>query len=372
MSVKCSDIISIMEEIAPLNLAEKWDNPGLLLGDTKAEVRRVLVALDATDDVVEEARAMGAELIVTHHPLIFSPIKSITRQTHLGNRLYNLIQNGINVYCAHTNLDVAWGGTNDFIAEMAGLENVKILEETHRQNWKKLTVFVPLEAEKTVRDAICLAGVGKIGCYSDCTFSVKGTGRFCAENGSNPYVGDEGVLCEVDEIRMEATVTEQAIKNVVSAMLSAHPYEMPAYDITTVENSGQAFGIGRIGDLKESMRFGDFANILKTKLGLSHMRVTGNLDTYVKTVGLCTGSGMEFLNKAKRQGADVYITGDIKFHELQEALDEGICVIDATHYASENCIVPVLCEYISTKAKQKHIEVEVNASKVNGQTFQYI
>ncbi len=207
MSVKVKDIMGVMEEIAPKKLAENWDKPGLAIGDPEREVKKILVALDVIDPVVEEAKRVGADMIVTHHPmLLFRKIESITADTLLGKRIFNLIQNNIAAFSAHTNLDVAAGGTNDVLAELAGLKNIEILEETWAESLKKIVVYVPAGYEQAVRDAMCGAGAGHIGAYSHCTFGAAGKGTFLPLEGTNPFLGEQGRLETADEIRLETIV----------------------------------------------------------------------------------------------------------------------------------------------------------------------
>lgn len=370
MSVTCQDIMNIMEELAPSQLAEDWDNVGLTLGEPQREVKKILVALDVIPAVIEEAIAEGADMIITHHPmLLFQKVKNIRSDTPLGSVIYDLIRHHISAFCAHTNLDIAFGGTNDVLGELAGLTNLEILEETGAEKLKKLVVYVPLSHEEVVRDAMCLAGAGHIGRYSHCTFGTEGQGTFLPLDGTHPYLGSEGVLEKVEEVRLETIVTEKISAKVISVMMAAHPYEEVAFDLYPVEQKINRVGIGRIGDLKESMSFGEYALLLKEKLGLSSIRLVGEKDKMIQRVGLCSGSGVEFMEAAKRKGADAYITGDIKFHEAQKALELGLCVADATHYASEVLIVPVLQKYIKQKAMDRGWELEVICSQVNGQTF---
>ena len=370
MSVKVKDIMGVMEQIAPRRLAEGWDQPGLAVGDPEREVKKVLVALDVIEPVIEEAKAIGADMIVTHHPmLLFKKIESITTENAVGRRIFSLIENGIAAFSAHTNLDIAQGGTNDVLAELAGLENIGILEETWAQSLKKIVVYVPVGHEDAVRNAMCEAGAGHIGAYSHCTFGAAGKGTFLPLEGTNPFLGEQGKLETADEIRLETIVPAEQANAVVTAMLAAHPYEEAAYDIYPVEQKGKKEGIGRIGELPEAVPFRTFAATLKEKLGLDAIRLVGDGDKLVKKVGLCTGAGSGFIALADAMGCDAYLTGDIKYHEAQEAVEKGLAVVDVTHYASEVLIVPVLQRKIAEAAKENGWAIEVVCSEVNGQTF---
>lgn len=370
MSVKVKDIMGVMEQIAPKKLAEGWDNVGLAIGDPEREVTKILVALDVIDPVVEEAKEIGAEMIVTHHPmLLFKKIESITTENALGRRIYNLIENGIAAFSAHTNLDIVGGGTNDVLAELAELENRELLEETWAQTFKKIVVYVPVGHEDAVRNAMCDAGAGHIGAYSHCTFGAAGKGTFLPLEGTNPFLGEQGKLEVADEIRLETIVPAEQVNGVVKAMIAAHPYEEAAYDIYPVEQKGKPEGIGRMGELPEAVPFKEFAAMLKEKLGLDAIRLVGDPEKMVKKVGLCTGAGVSFTSLAAAKGCDAYLTGDIKYHEAQEAVEKGIAVVDVTHYASEVLIVPVLQKKLTEAAKENGWDIEVVCSKVNGQTF---
>ncbi|MBM6829896.1 Nif3-like dinuclear metal center hexameric protein [Anaerotignum lactatifermentans] len=368
--VRVKDIMAVMEGIAPGKLAEGWDRPGLAVGRPEREVKKILVALDVTKEVIAEAIEAQAELIVTHHPmLLFQKFDSITPETPVGEKILTLAEHKIAAFSAHTNLDVAKGGTNDVLAELIGLEQVEILEETWAEELKKIVVYVPLSHGDAVREAMCQAGAGHIGNYACCTFGAKGEGTFLPLEGTHPYLGEEGKLERAEEIRLETIVPASKTARVVEAMLAAHPYEEVAFDIYAVEQKGQREGIGRMGELPEAMEFAAFAKLLKEKLGLDSIRLTGDAHKMIKRVALCTGSGAEFVLPAHAKGADAYLTGDIKFHEAQKAVEAGICVADVTHYASEVLIVPVLQKALEKAAAEKGWELEVLCSKVNGQTF---
>lgn len=370
MSVLCKEIIKELEAFAPSYLVEDWDNVGLTVGQKDKEVKKVLVALDVIPAVIEEAISMKADLIVTHHPMIlFQKIKNIQSDTSLGAKIYDLIKNDISAYCAHTNLDVAFGGTNDVLAELAGLTDVKILEETNSEKLKKIVVYVPQSHAEAVRHAIFQKDGGHIGNYANCTFSCEGMGTFLPLEGTKPFLGQWGVLEKAKEIRLETVVPESLLQEVLDAVRQAHPYEEMAYDIYHVEQKGKRYGIGRIGILKQPMTFEAYGVYLKEKLGLDAIRLVGEKQKQIRTVGLCTGSGVEFMQKAKKMGADAYLTGDIKYHEAQKAIEMGICVADVTHYASEVLIVPVLKNYLQKKAIQRRWDIEVVESSINGQVF---
>ncbi len=274
--VLLKEIIKQMETFAPSHLAEEWDNVGLTIGNKNNQIKKILVALDVIPEVIEEAIQIGANLIVTHHPMIlFQKIKNIQADTALGKKIYALIQNNISAYCAHTNLDIAFGGTNDVLAKIAGLENIKILQETSHEDLKKIVVYVPQGYEENVQQAMCDAGAGFIGNYSHCSFAAEGIGTFLPLEGTNPFLGKQNTLERTKEVRLETIVPQSFCSVVLEAMKKAHPYEEPAYDVYTVEQKGKCYGIGRIGILKESMTFEEYSIFLKKQLSLDKIRIVG-------------------------------------------------------------------------------------------------
>ena len=371
MSTTLREIMDIMEEIAPAHLAEGWDQTGLAVGNPAQEIKKILVALDVIAPVIDEAIDAKADLILTHHPmLLFQKIQSIRTDDGLGSRLYGLIQHNIAAFSAHTNLDIAAGGTNDILAELAGLEEISLLEETTAQTLHKIVTYVPTSHEAAVRQAMCDAGAGQVGGYSHCTFASDGTGTFLPLEGAKPFLGEVGRLEEAKEARLETIVPAERTAAVVAAMKATHPYEEVAYDIYAVEQKGRIDGIGRVGKRKESVSFAEFAEELREKLGLTHIRLVGDGKKQVQRVALCTGSGAGYIETAHKAGADVYLTGDIKYHEAQRAIELGLCVVDVTHYASEALVVPVLKEVLDRKlAERGKKDIEVVCSTVDGQTF---
>lgn len=371
MYAAVKDIVAFLEQLAPRALAESWDNTGLAVGDPQQEVRRVLIALDVLDSVIAEAVEKKADLIVTHHPmLLFRKIQSITKDDVLGGRIYRLIQNNVAALSAHTNLDIVAGGVNDVLAETLGITEVELLEETQAEALKKLVVYVPLTHMEEVRQAICQAGGGHIGGYADCTFYTKGEGTFLPMAGTKPYIGMPGTAERVEEARLETIVPQSRLADVIAAMCQAHPYEEVAYDVYSVEQKGKREGIGRIGRLQEPMTLQAFAAVLTQRLGVAGvLRLVGDPQKEIRRVALCGGSGAEYIAVAAKKGADLYITGDLKYHEAQKALEMGLCVADVTHYASEAVVLPVLERLLKKAAAENGWELDVVCSEVDGQTF---
>ncbi|MDO4280623.1 MAG: Nif3-like dinuclear metal center hexameric protein [Peptococcaceae bacterium] len=334
-----NDITREMERWAPAHLKEDWDNVGLHLGDRQATVKRVLLALTPSEAVVAEAVRKNADLIITHHPFFFKGAKAINSDSATGRMALACIRNNIALFCAHTNLDIAEGGVNDALAERLGLENVRGLAETARRPRYKVVVFVPEDHLEAVKGAMLAAGAGRQGAYSDCAWSVAGEGQFRPLDGAEPFLGQVGAVERVREARLELLVDQADLPAVLAAMSAAHPYEEVAYDVFENQSQPERAYLGRVGELAEPVRLGDWLGDVKAALGTSHLKVAGDLQTMVRRVALCGGSACEYMGAAKAAGADVYITGDMKYHDAQRALELGIPVVDVSHYAGER---PVL------------------------------
>jgi len=363
--------MSILEKYAPRRLAEEWDNTGLLTGDPADDIKGILVTLDVNRETVEEALQLGADFIVSHHPLIFKPIKNIRKDLPFGRLLIDLINNDIGVYCAHTNLDNASGGVNQVLANLLGLQEIEILNPDKIEKYYKIVVFIPETHADEVRDAMTGAGAGWIGGYSDCTFSVNGTGTFRAGEGCNPFLGEKGVLEKADEVRLETIIRENMVDRVIKAMIKAHPYEEVAYDVYELANQGQRFGLGRVGKLPEAVSMREFVNRVKKLLGASLIRYGGNKDKTVRKIAVCGGSGAGLIHKAVFLGADVFLTGDLKYHEAQDAINHGLNFVDAGHYATEAPVVGKLAGLITKALAEAGSPLPVYVSKINYDPFRY-
>lgn len=371
-TVKCQTIAGILDEFAPRKLAESWDNVGLLVGDGSQKVKRVMVCLDAPEWVVEEAIEKNVDMIVAHHPMIFSGIKRVNTDTAIGRKLLSLIKNNMALYCLHTNYDIVAGGLNDIFARELGFSNTEILEETYSEKLYKLVVYVPSGYEDKVRDAMCSAGAGYIGKYSSCTFRSKGIGTFQPQEGAKPFIGTKGSLESVEEYRVETIVPEKLLSRVVKEMLKAHPYEEAAYDIYKTENEGRVMGLGRIGILDNEVALSAYAGNVKTLLGADHVSFAGDPKRAIKKVALLNGSGGKYINQARFAGADVLITGDMQYHTVLDALEMGLCVIDAGHYATEKIMIKYIAEYLREKFQELKLDVDVVESSANTEIIRVI
>lgn len=371
MSVHGQTIIQWFESFCPKHLAEEWDKVGLQLGTLQKQVSRVLITLDVTPEVVDEAIERKAELIIAHHPIIFRPLSNL-RTDLPGGKLYEkLLKHDISVYAAHTNLDITEGGLNDWLAEALQLQNTKILTTTYREALKKLVVFVPKQDESKVRQALGNAGAGHIGQYSHCTFRTEGLGTFIPLEGTNPYIGEQGSLEEVEEVRIETIYPAPLEKKVLQAMFKSHPYEEVAYDIYPVQQEGKSYGLGRVGELAQEMPLKEFAEQIKNAFQVPACRVVGELDRPVKKVAVLGGSGSKYIQAAMFNGADVFVTGDIDFHTAHDALMNGLMIVDPGHHI-EQIMINGVKAVLEQQVKKHKQEVEILASTCHTEPFKFI
>ncbi|MDP4094425.1 MAG: Nif3-like dinuclear metal center hexameric protein [Bacillota bacterium] len=345
MSIKCSEIIDMMEKAAPLGLAEDWDNPGLAVGDIDAEVKNVMVCLDVTSAVADEAASRGVNMIISHHPLIFKPVKSLRVQDSKGGLIHKLIKNGISVFCAHTNLDAAEKGLNYKLAQILGIREARPLKKDSIEELYKIVVFVPEDSLEKVRQALYASGAGHIGNYSDCTFSAIGEGTFTPLAGTNPYIGQQGKLEKTAEYRLETIVPQNLLSKAVNNMLKAHPYEEPAYDIYKLELEGKTYGMSRVGELEKPVSIEEFAASVKERLGLTYVRVIGG-GRQVHKVAVASGGFDRDINVLVKQNIDVLVTGDVKYNDAVDIIENNKCVIDAGHFGTERIVVPLIEDMI--------------------------
>ncbi|WP_028307573.1 Nif3-like dinuclear metal center hexameric protein [Desulfitibacter alkalitolerans] len=372
MSVKVATIVQTIEKIAPKKLAYDWDNVGLLVGNPKGETDKILVSLDVNEQVVDEAIELRAGMIISHHPLIFKPIKNILWDNPMGAVLKKLIQNEISVYAAHTNLDLCRGGVNQALFEKLGLGHGEILKVESIEKLFKFVVFVPMSHVEQVKLSMGNAGAGWIGNYSHCSFGTTGIGSFKPLEGSSPYVGRTGEIEEVEEMRLETIVPEKLLNKVLKAVIKAHPYEEVAYDLYPLANSGEEYGLGLIGIYTNPLSKNEFLKMLKECLQAPVLKIAGSLPEKIEKVGVCGGSGGTIINNAAIKGAQVFVTGDVSYHQAQEAENLGVCVIDAGHGITERLIVPIFASNLDNELQNQKANVEVIVSKVNNEPWTYI
>lgn len=368
-SIMNLDVFRSMEEWAPLHLAYDWDPIGLQVGSAIRQVKKVMVTLDVIESVVDEAIENKVDLIIAHHPLLFKPLQQIDVTTPKGKIVQKLIKHDITVYAAHTNLDMANNGVNDMLCDQLNINIQKSLVDFHTERLCKFVIYVPKSHADIVRNALSGAGAGHIGAYSHCTFQSKGQGTFKPLEGTNPYIGSENKLEIVEEMKVETIIPHSGLSKVMNAIFEVHPYEEPAYDIYPLENQGQSFGLGRVGFIHQKMKFENFVAYVKERLGLSHVRVIGNMSKDVEKVAVLGGSGEKFIDQVKKSGADVYITGDLSFHQAQDAEQMGLALIDAGHYIE--CVMKsVTKDYLQNYFKNKDLEVII--SQKNTDPFRFV
>ncbi|MCX7904104.1 MAG: Nif3-like dinuclear metal center hexameric protein [Caloramator sp.] len=363
MAVSAKNIIDYLEKIFPPSLAEEYDNVGLLIGDKEKNVKKILFSLDVTKETLDEAVKLGCDMIISHHPLIFTPLKKIRTDDYIGNVIIKAVKNDINIYAAHTNFDNAEEGLNDFLAKLLELDNIETLSAHKETRLYKLVVFVPKTHADVVRNVILTEGAGHIGNYSYCSFNVEGEGTFMPLEGSNPFIGEKNKIEFVEEIRIETIVKEKDLKRVIASMIKAHPYEEVAYDVYPLQNSIK-HGTGRVGNLKGELGFKEFIDIIKKKFNVDNVRIVGDLDKKVKRVGIVGGSGSSFIKDAVNKGCDVLITGDMKHHDAILAYELGLNIIDVGHYVSEYIAVPYLLDLV-----KKSFDVECILTESNKNPF---
>lgn len=341
------ELTTYLEAFAPVAYQESYDNSGLLVGDPTAEVTGVLVSLDATEAVVDEAITKGCNVVVAHHPIVFKGLKRFTGRNYVERTVMKAIKNDVALYAIHTNLDNVAGGVNFMIAEKLGLQNVRILAPKS-QVLTKLVVFVPADSTSGVLNALYEAGAGKIGNYDRCSFRTEGTGTFRPLDGANPAIGTVGDEEHVTEHRVEVVFPNHLEHTMVAAMKRAHPYEEVAYDLYALNNQNQTVGSGAVGDLPAPMYGREWLHYLKHQMGLSVIRHTALPDKPVRRVAVCGGAGGFLLNDAVRAGAEVFVTADYKYHEFFDA-DGRITICDIGHYESEAFTKDLLQQHLEKK-----------------------
>jgi dinuclear metal center YbgI/SA1388 family protein len=362
MNVK--SICELIEEVAPLALQESYDNAGLLVGESLMEVTSILVCIDVTEDVMLEAIQKKCNLIISHHPLIFSGLKRLIGQNEVQRCVANAIKNDIAIYAAHTNLDNVLQGVNGKIADKIGLINTRILQP--KQNaLLKLITYVPILHSYKVREALFEAGAGQIGNYDACSFNIQGEGTFRANDKAKPYVGDINQLHAEPETRIEVILPEYLKYKVLEALLKTHPYQEPAYDFIQLQNAWNVVGAGLIGELEKDEDEFDFLNRIKIIFNQPSIRYTNLLGKKIKQVAVCGGSGSSFLNDAISAEADVYISGDFKYHEFFDAQNR-ILIADIGHFESEQFTKDIFFEIITKKMPTFAVQIsEVKTNPIN-------
>ena len=356
-----------LENWAPLYLQENYDNAGLITGDQEWNCTGIICTLDATEAVITEAIDKKCNLIVAHHPIVFRALKKFSQTSYVERTIIKAIKNDIAIYAFHTNLDNITGGVNTAMAERLGLlkESRRILSPKKEQ-LAKLYTTVPVPEAETVRKALFEAGAGSIGNYSECSFSVSGTGTFRPMPGSKPLIGSAGGNREeIPELKLEFLFSLGKQQQIINALFSAHPYEEIAYEIIKLENSDQTSGSGLTGELPETMNETDFLSLVKDRFGLTSIRHTPLLGKPIRKIALCGGSGSFLISKAIAAKADIFITSDIKYHDYFDA-DGKILLLDIGHWESEQFTIDLLSNFLQDKIPTFAVlKTEINTNPVH-------
>jgi dinuclear metal center YbgI/SA1388 family protein len=362
--MQLKEITQIIESVAPLAFQESYDNAGLIIGNPEDEISGILVTLDITEEILDEAIGKNLNLIVAHHPIVFSGIKKLNGKNYIERCVAKAIRNDIAIYAAHTNLDSVFGGVNSKIAEKLKLHNCRILEPI-AGFLKKLVTFVPGDQAEKVRNALFEAGAGHIGNYDSCSFNLSGTGSFRGNEETNPFAGEKNQLHFEEETRIETIFPKHIQSKVIAALLKAHPYEEVAYDIYPLDNEYPQVGIGIVGELQEPMDELKFLQNLKKSFHCEVVRHTHLLGKPIKRVAVCGGSGSSYLNRAKAEKADIFISGDFKYHQFFDA-ESQIIIADIGHYESEQFTKEVFYELLTKKFPKFAIHLsEFSTNPVN-------
>ena len=359
----------LLEEWIPPATAWKGDNCGLQVGRTGSEIGNILLALDATLEIAHEASACKANLIVTHHPLLFHPLRSLTEKSRAGEIALYLAEHKICLYAAHTNLDHVRGGVSFTMASLLGLRDVRTLSPLP-ETLVKVAVFVPSSHLEKVAKAMHNAGGGRFTNYQECSFRSEGIGTFKGMDGAKPFIGTQGVLEKTPEIKLEMPVETWNLRATLAAMFKEHPYEEVAYDISPLQNENKEYGLGAIGELLKPISQEKLLSRVKKVFGTPFLRYTGITTKTVKSIAVCGGAGGELVSEAIRQNADAFITADIKYHGFQDA-ERDILLIDAGHFETEYPILPVLEQRVKEIVKKENARSKVFITKKNTSPVSY-
>ena len=362
---KIKDVLSVLEALAPTNYQESYDNSGLIVGEYDTEIMGVLISLDCTESIIDEAIKMGCNLVVAHHPIVFKGLKRFNNSNYVEKTVIKAIKNDIAIYAIHTNLDNATNGVNFHIAQRLGLEKVKILSPK-KQILKKLVTFCPKNATEKILNALAQAGAGQIGNYANCSFVSEGIGRFMPTDAANPFIGEKNKLEKVEENKIEVIFPSTLENKVKRALFEAHPYEEVSYDIFLLENYNQEVGAGAFGQLKNPMKEADFLKYLKEKMEVKVIKHTALLGKLIETVAVCGGAGIFLLGAAMAQKADIFITADVKYHEFFDT-ENRIILADIGHYESEIFTKDLIFKVLS----EKFSNIALKISQVNTNPVQY-
>jgi len=367
--MRIKDIADKIEKIAPLKLAQDWDNVGLLIGDPQRNVKNILLTIDVTGEVLAEAKKLKTDLIISYHPVIWDGLKKITTEGQ-SSIVYNLINSGIAVFSIHTAFDSAIGGVNDGLAEIIGIvdgQPIGDYVDNPASVHYKLVVFIPIESAAKISNAVFAAGAGVIGNYSNCGFSAEGRGTFLPLAGARPAIGKKGKIEAVPEIRFETIVPAEKLDDCIAAMKKAHPYEEPAFDVFKLYNSQNKLGLGRIGKLQKPMQLNKILERIKKHTEAKAVGIIGNPKKLIKTAAVCAGSCGKIINSVIAAKADLYLTGELKHHHALAAQQANLTCICLGHTVSERFILKKFAKQLQKQAK----EIAIKISKKDADPFKW-
>ncbi|HSO67607.1 MAG TPA: Nif3-like dinuclear metal center hexameric protein [Desulfatirhabdiaceae bacterium] len=367
-----ADIIRIMEKLAPPSLAESWDSVGLQIGNRDWPVQTIWVALDPLPEIVKKACQQQINLLITHHPLIFKPLSAIDFNTPAGAILQLATESRLAIYAAHTNLDKVHQGTNDILADRIGLMNRSVLTEPSMTEFCKLVVYAPASHEQQTLNALIETRAGVIDAYSCCSFRNSGIGTFLPMGSARPFIGEPGRVTHVDEVRIETRVHVSDLSDVIAHIRRSHPYETMAYDVYPLPSEPDGQGMGRTGELKTPIRLKDMAESFKKMLNVQLVKFAGDPNRIIRSAAVCTGSGSSLMKAFIASGADVYISGDLHYHDARtvEETDRGL--IDIGHFASEHLIVNILADRIRDCLNESELSAHVEPCQLESDPFQWV
>ena len=379
--IKAGTIVESIKRLAPETDMQKGDDAGLQVGSIERNVKNVLVSLDITPEVVEEALKNNIDMIICHHPITFQPQKNLATDNSRGKMLADLLKNDITVYSAHTNLDVGINGVNDILSKKIGLTDVEVLDITSEEKCYKLVSCIPVLPEdytaqiRTKLGDFGLAkrttGVGIVGLYSHVSDYVRGIANFVPLEGTNPFIGEQGVLESVESDRFEMIVPESMLEKTVEILCEIHPYEEVEYDVYPILETRNPKGFGRIGNLTEAKKLSEVIGNIKRTLDTSVVRAVGNGSKTINRIAVCGGSGSYLIRKAYEKGADLLITGDISHHDGLLAKELGIALVDAGHWATEQPIVSSIKEYLDIDINKECEVIKIIESTVKTEPFTF-
>ncbi len=363
-------ILSALNSLAPWDIAESYDHVGLQVGNKNMPVKRVLAAVDLNREVLDEGIGLAVDGFIVHHPLFFKPFFQVDPASGVGFYLNALLKNDLFLVASHTNLDSSVQGLNRYIAQRLQLKELTTIESIPGDQYK-IVVFVPESHLETVRNSMASAGAGIIGNYSECSFEIRGNGTFRPNHQARPYLGEPGVLETTAEVRLEMVVHRRNLAGIMDSIRKNHPYEEPAFDIYPLFNES-ADGLGCSGVFDSGLRLTDLCRMVQRELGAKYLRVTGDSSRKVQRLAVCTGSGRSILSKVAQQGANAYLTGELNYHDLLFAKEAGLAVIEAGHWTTERCFIPLITGYLEGQFGNSGDFQVISSAAVEAEPYQIL